>query len=290
LKNSKKEDSDRAKERRQQQNRLRRNSVPGGRSAFPSKFAKPPPISLDDLEKNLETKENLRSRVVHEDAGVIEENLDDIRKLTDINSVATLQQSLTQTTILPKKTSQILPKRKLLLTRRSKYCSKCDKLLIKPDLNSTKIEFKRQHIAISYIPKFSIASLFPISATGESMLNLKISNPVHSIMTITIKKHPFSGQTAEVDLNLESTFLSPKDHDDEDENIEIKSLKSKDEKVIIERKSNWMTMQLPIKIKSDVAKFILEISAKFKGTSGDQSCSFLLNFNISTSSFPKVKK
>jgi len=111
-------------------------------------------------------------------------------------------------------------------------------------------------------------------------------------MMVTIKKHDIPDQTAEVTLGFGSTFLSPKDHDDEDENAEIKSLKLSDDKaIVVERKSNWMVMQLPIKLgRSDTAMFMLEIGASFKGTSGDQSCSFLLNFNLSTTSFPKVKK
>jgi hypothetical protein len=62
--------------------------------------------------------------------------------------VTSLQQRFMQMSVQPIHMVNLFPKRKQLLTRRSKHCSRCDKLLVKPDLSPAKIDFKRQHVAL----------------------------------------------------------------------------------------------------------------------------------------------
>jgi hypothetical protein len=98
-----------------------------------------------------------------------------------------------------------------------------------------------------------------------------------------------------------NTFIASKDHDEEDETspdaIEHKALKSKDDpKFIKERKLNWVVIRLPFAtstptnvrvcpscwqrlIRSQVS---VKIAVQFKGTSGDQSYTFLAHIDVGT--------
>eukprot|EP01114_Cavostelium_apophysatum_P023246 TRINITY_DN8700_c0_g1_i1.p1 TRINITY_DN8700_c0_g1~~TRINITY_DN8700_c0_g1_i1.p1 ORF type:complete len:449 (+),score=92.49 TRINITY_DN8700_c0_g1_i1:71-1417(+) len=271
-----KEVREKAKEKRQF-TRARKGSLHTGRPI--AETAKPPPISIDELEKSLQAKEKARHHVRRKEDEV---PLEPTEQITNFSDVTTLQQRFQQLSTQPTKISELFPKRRLLMTRRSKHCSKCDKLLIKPDLSPAKIEFKRQHVAMFYVPKVSISLLPKLHLNADSAVHLKLLNPVHSVMFVSFAKHDFAEATAEVSPLTTETFVSPKDHDDEDESAEIKELKSKDDpKVVLERKSNWMVMKVPIRvIHADVIKFVLSMRVKYKGTAGDQDYAILLEFNL----------
>ena len=96
---------------------------------------------------------------------------------------------------------------------------------------------------------------------------LKFSNPVHSLMNITISPYvtyvdnstDINNQSSQVrcafffvmmpqiGMLLVDTFLPPKDHDDEDDDDAIKALKAKDDvSYVALRKSNWMIIKVPV--------------------------------------------
>ena len=89
------------------------------------------------------------------------------------------------------KVNSILPQRKQLVTRRSKRCSKCDKLLIKPDLIPAKTEFKRIHLGIFYMPKFLLQRCQKLSPnsnpTNPNQFELSVWNPLSALMHIKMK-------------------------------------------------------------------------------------------------------
>ena len=108
--------------------------------------------------------------------------------------------------------SEIWPRRRQLLTRHSKWCRGCDKLLIKPDLIAAKIEFKRQHVALYipslhaigfkliflsvssvasnrfYVPRMTLASLPSFYFNQSTQVTLVVTNPVSSLMHISINQ------------------------------------------------------------------------------------------------------
>jgi len=279
-----KDERERAKERRQM-GRLRRSSLLV--RATPQNLQSVPPKTLDELEKSLQAKENARNKVSikkKKEPAVFIENIELLTKDNiDLNEISNLSQRFQNLYSQPISQKKLTPKRVHLLTRRSKHCSKCDKLMIKPDLNPNKIEFKRQHVALMYVPRITIGLLPPLPLNVETPVLVKFWNPVHSLMSLTISNYSgYGDSTADVQVLLPSTFMSPRDHDDEDETAEIKSLKAKDDPTAIsERKTNWVIIKLPVKpLRMEQIKFVLQIGVKFKSTSGDQDTNFLVNFNL----------
>eukprot|EP00008_Paramoeba_atlantica_P002297 CAMPEP_0201505338 /NCGR_PEP_ID=MMETSP0151_2-20130828/85707_1 /ASSEMBLY_ACC=CAM_ASM_000257 /TAXON_ID=200890 /ORGANISM="Paramoeba atlantica, Strain 621/1 / CCAP 1560/9" /LENGTH=436 /DNA_ID=CAMNT_0047899183 /DNA_START=404 /DNA_END=1714 /DNA_ORIENTATION=+ len=85
------------------------------------------------------------------------------------------------------KLSEIPLHRKTLRSRRSKRCGTCDKVIVKPTLNS--LEFQRQHCACYFIPVFSVAKWERTSAgTDEAMeLQLRVTNLREASVTVSLK-------------------------------------------------------------------------------------------------------
>uniref|UniRef100_A0A4W5LCD2 Dynactin subunit 4 n=1 Tax=Hucho hucho TaxID=62062 RepID=A0A4W5LCD2_9TELE len=74
-------------------------------------------------------------------------------------TVTTLRQRLLQPDFQPAGASQLHPKHKHLLIKRSLRCRKCEHNLSKPEFNPTSIKFKIQLVAVSYIPEVRIMSI-----------------------------------------------------------------------------------------------------------------------------------
>ncbi|CAB1337577.1 unnamed protein product, partial [Coregonus sp. 'balchen'] len=77
----------------------------------------------------------------------------------NLPEVTTLRQRLLQPDIQPAGASQLHPKHKHLLIKRSLRCRKCEHNLSKPEFNPTSIKFKIQLVAVSYIPEVRIMSI-----------------------------------------------------------------------------------------------------------------------------------
>uniref|UniRef100_A0A3Q2CZL2 Dynactin subunit 4 n=1 Tax=Cyprinodon variegatus TaxID=28743 RepID=A0A3Q2CZL2_CYPVA len=73
--------------------------------------------------------------------------------------VTTLRQRLLQPDFQPAGASQLHPRHKHLLMKRSLRCRKCEHNLSKPEFNPTSIKFKIQLVAVSYIPEVRIMSI-----------------------------------------------------------------------------------------------------------------------------------
>ncbi|MCJ8735628.1 hypothetical protein PDJAM_G00249320 [Pangasius djambal] len=77
----------------------------------------------------------------------------------NLTEVTTLRQRLLQPDFQPAGASQLHPKHKHLLMKRSLRCRKCEHNLSKPEFNPTSIKFKIQLVAVSYIPEVRIMSI-----------------------------------------------------------------------------------------------------------------------------------
>eukprot|EP01088_Endostelium_zonatum_P020009 TRINITY_DN7177_c0_g1_i1.p1 TRINITY_DN7177_c0_g1~~TRINITY_DN7177_c0_g1_i1.p1 ORF type:complete len:451 (-),score=110.68 TRINITY_DN7177_c0_g1_i1:38-1348(-) len=164
------------------------------------------------------------------------------------------------------KVSAILPQRKQLVTRRSKRCSKCDKLLIKPDLIPAKIEFKRQHLGLFYMPKIMLWQ------EGEEW-ELKMWNPLSVLMVVRIK-------IAEIGYEEES-FIGVMDEGDPVwQSEEYKGLKEKDGERILERNLNMVRVRVEgIKGKEkEIGKMEVGVEMSYKLKDGEQKCGFVVKF------------
>ncbi|KAA0709612.1 Dynactin subunit 4 [Triplophysa tibetana] len=77
----------------------------------------------------------------------------------NLPEVTTLRQRLLQPDFQPAGASQLHPRHKHLLMKRSLRCRKCEHNLSKPEFNPTSIKFKIQLVAVSYIPEVRIMSI-----------------------------------------------------------------------------------------------------------------------------------
>uniref|UniRef100_A0AAR2IQ26 Dynactin subunit 4 n=1 Tax=Pygocentrus nattereri TaxID=42514 RepID=A0AAR2IQ26_PYGNA len=99
----------------------------------------------------------------------------------NLPEVTTLRQRLLQPDFQPAGASQLHPKHKHLLMKRSLRCRKCEHNLSKPEFNPTSIKFKIQLVAVSYIPEVRIMSIPNLRHLKESQVLLTLTNPVESI-------------------------------------------------------------------------------------------------------------
>ncbi|KAF5896206.1 dynactin subunit 4 isoform X2, partial [Clarias magur] len=104
----------------------------------------------------------------------------------NLTEVTTLRQRLLQPDFQPAGVSQLHPKHKHLLMKRSLRCRKCEHNLSKPEFNPTSIKFKIQLVAVSYIPEVRIMSIPNLRHMKESQVLLTLTNPVESITHVSL--------------------------------------------------------------------------------------------------------
>ncbi|KAK1789393.1 hypothetical protein P4O66_015324 [Electrophorus voltai] len=152
--------------------------------------------------------------------------------------VTTLRQRLLLPDFQPAGASQLHPKHKHLLMKRSLRCRKCEHNLSKPEFNPTSIKFKIQLVAVnddiwlgrSYIPE-------------ESQVLLTLTNPVESITHVSLftceeADHDDVNSTAKVMVPAKELVLAGKDAAAEyDELAEPQDFQD-DPDVVAFRKSN----------------------------------------------------
>uniref|UniRef100_A0A3P9LX15 Dynactin subunit 4 n=1 Tax=Oryzias latipes TaxID=8090 RepID=A0A3P9LX15_ORYLA len=100
--------------------------------------------------------------------------------------VTTLRQRLLQPEFQPAGASQLHPRHKHLLMKRSLRCRKCEHNLSKPEFNPTSIKFKIQLVAVSYIPEVRIMSIPNLRYMKESQVLLTLTNPVENITHVSL--------------------------------------------------------------------------------------------------------
>ncbi|KAF6080899.1 dynactin subunit 4 [Phyllostomus discolor] len=104
----------------------------------------------------------------------------------NLTEVTTLQQRLLQPDFQPICASQLYPRHKHLLIKRSLRCRKCEHNLSKPEFNPTSIKFKIQLVAVNYIPEVRIMSIPNLRYMKESQVLLTLMNPVENLTHVTL--------------------------------------------------------------------------------------------------------
>eukprot|EP01112_Ceratiomyxa_fruticulosa_P010763 TRINITY_DN2863_c0_g2_i4.p1 TRINITY_DN2863_c0_g2~~TRINITY_DN2863_c0_g2_i4.p1 ORF type:complete len:416 (-),score=70.52 TRINITY_DN2863_c0_g2_i4:186-1433(-) len=196
------------------------------------------------------------------------------------------------------------PHRRRLLTRRSKHCRTCDKLVVRPDLNPSKIEFKRLHIAISSVPNIKIGYPPP---TNTNEILLQFTNPTHSIVNITFSSPPVLAQhTAVIQSFLSETWITGLPDEGDDEENEQEQQPKDNPNYILSRKENRLLIRVPLSIlemteaeKNEIEnnnnaerrlRFSLGIALKYTPTFGEQSPKFNVEFDVKTPNEFWIKK
>ncbi|KAM9985459.1 hypothetical protein ACTFIZ_009002 [Dictyostelium cf. discoideum] len=140
-------------------------------------------------------------------------DLEEINKIKDCDEISNLMQRYHQVSNQCKELKGLIPQHRQLLTRRSKRCKRCDRLLVKPDINPGKIEFKRSHFAYSYIPRVTISKIQWIDQDLFQVF-LTFTNPLHSYIFMSFPMEikgsmvSLDDNSQLVDLYTNETFIS----------------------------------------------------------------------------------
>ncbi|XP_055034890.1 dynactin subunit 4 isoform X2 [Misgurnus anguillicaudatus] len=125
----------------------------------------------------------------------------------NLPEVTTLGQRLLQPDFQPAGASQLHPRHKHLLIKRSLRCRKCEHNLSKPEFNPISIKFKIQLVAVSYIPEVRIMSIPNLRHMKESQVLLTLTNPVENITHVSL----YTCDEADPDdINSTAKVLVPK--------------------------------------------------------------------------------
>ncbi|XP_032885643.1 dynactin subunit 4 isoform X1 [Amblyraja radiata] len=134
----------------------------------------------------------------------------------NLPEVTTLHQRLLQPDFQPINASQLYPKHKHLLIKRSLRCRKCEHNLSKPEFNPTSIKFKIQLVAVNYVPEVRILTIPNLRFMKESQVLLTLTNPVENLTHVTLlpceeSDSDVADSTAKVVLPSNEIVLAGKD-------------------------------------------------------------------------------
>lgn len=111
-----------------------------------------------------------------EEVEVLPEDL--FEKEVDLCSVTSLDQRLLNLDAQPESMSDVFPRHKHLMIKRSQRCRKCEHNLSKPEYNPSSIKFKIQLAAFYHVPEVVVFAVEDkIRAGQEVRFVVKVSNP-----------------------------------------------------------------------------------------------------------------
>ncbi|KAN0028304.1 hypothetical protein ACTFIV_010145 [Dictyostelium citrinum] len=180
------------------------------------------PITTQDIEdmqqKRIDSRVFKKTELYNdsdEDNELYDDDIDleEINKIKDCDEISNLMQRYHQVSNQCEQLKGLIPQHRQLLTRRSKRCKRCDRLLVKPDINPGKIEFKRSHFAYSYIPRVTISKIQWIDQDLFQVF-LTFTNPLHSYIFMSFPMEikgsmvSLDDNSQLVDLYTNETFIS----------------------------------------------------------------------------------
>merc|ERR1711953_105797 len=105
----------------------------------------------------------------------------------DLYTVTSMSQRLAQLEFQPDTITDLFPRHKHLMIKRSQRCRRCEHNLSKPEYNPTSIKFKIQLAAYYHIPEIIVYNVEDLLVSGaECNFTLKIGNPTQHPTTIEI--------------------------------------------------------------------------------------------------------
>eukprot|EP00026_Physarum_polycephalum_P009170 Phypoly_transcript_09282.p1 GENE.Phypoly_transcript_09282~~Phypoly_transcript_09282.p1 ORF type:complete len:402 (+),score=57.80 Phypoly_transcript_09282:164-1207(+) len=246
------------------------------------------PITLQDIDKQQEEKE---TKMLHfpevSDSDISDPIPDYYYDVKDLSQITTLQQRHANLHVHAPFLSNLVPVKKLLHTRRSKRCRKCDQLLIKPDLNFeiAKVEFKRLRIAYTVLPRVMVVK--PLKVTDDKIpVEILIKNPMHTLIDLSFDFGSLPHHNAKVAEVPPATFVPGiPEEDEEEESADIKTRKEADSaQFVVQRMKNKLNLQFvltPEASINDRVKFGLGMTLKYQDTTGgSQTNTFTLDFDF----------
>eukprot|EP00794_Sanderia_malayensis_P011784 gene11784-13004_t len=169
-----------------------------------------------------------KSKVTEITVPVVTESVSEVEELSEdyytkqviLDQTPSIQQRLTNPCKQAFKSSDLYPRHKQMLVRRSMRCKECEHNLSKPEFNPSSVKFKIQLGALIYVPQLKISSAPSLEAGKEGQIILSVTNPVESKMQISFRQveegdEDFELRTAEIDLPKVTIPLAAKDATEE---------------------------------------------------------------------------
>jgi len=95
----------------------------------------------------------------------------------DLFNITSMSQRLAQLEFQPEKITELFPKHKHLMIKRSQRCRRCEHNLSKPEYNPTSIKFKIQLAAYYHVPDIIIYTCGELAPNKPVQLVIKVTNP-----------------------------------------------------------------------------------------------------------------
>jgi hypothetical protein len=83
--------------------------------------------------------------------------------------------------------SELIPRRIALMTRRTRHCARCDKLLVKPDHTPRQCDYSRLHTALAYLPRITLLQLPRWQYRADQVLTVRVSNPLTHAVAVSLR-------------------------------------------------------------------------------------------------------
>ncbi len=97
--------------------------------------------------------------------------------------------SIAQRTRQPSSAAQssaLTPRRMALMTRRTRHCARCDKLLVKPDHTPRQCDYSRLHTALAYLPRITLLAVPRWQYRADHVLHVRVTNPLTHAVTLAL--------------------------------------------------------------------------------------------------------
>merc|ERR1711963_1197820 len=98
----------------------------------------------------------------------------------DLFNITSMSQRLAQLEFQPEKITELFPKHKHLMIKRSQRCRRCEHNLSKPEYNPTSIKFKIQLAAYYHVPDLVIYKVDKLVAGAQAKFVIKVVNPTNT--------------------------------------------------------------------------------------------------------------
>uniref|UniRef100_T1JF52 Dynactin subunit 4 n=1 Tax=Strigamia maritima TaxID=126957 RepID=T1JF52_STRMM len=152
----------------------------------------------------------------------------------------TVSQMLMQPEVQTANTTDLYPRHKHLLVKRSQRCRECEHNLSKPEFNPSSIKFKIQLAAYYHVPNIRLSAEIQLAVNEKTRAVLTLTNPTQNTMHVTLQPGNLTEykQSGKVELPQAEIIIGPRDDaaefDDMSENMGFED----DPKIISFRKAN----------------------------------------------------
>lgn len=85
------------------------------------------------------------------------------------------------------RSAELTPRRIALMTRRTRHCARCDKLLVKPDHTPRQCDYSRLHTALAYLPRITLLQVPRWQYRADHVLTVRVTNPLTHAVTLTLR-------------------------------------------------------------------------------------------------------